>query len=373
MLELGCAQGVNLMAIAARAPDACFLGVDIDPDAIAIARRRAEAAELTNVEFQVADVGNHALDLGTHDYVVAHGVFSWIPDRARDGLLKLMGRSLSPEGMAYLSYEAKPGAGLRESLGHALRSLSSGEPEAMRDALSSLRDSPALEGTVQGVWLDAEVDAVLARPHSYVQGQFGAVAQRAFCVAEVWDWAARHGLQYLDDVAPTGLDPAAVAATRARIEAHHSDRRSVETLLDVAIMRQFRASVFVGEGKRPRAQPHQLSVQSLPSGHVDIPERPCVLPLTQVEARELGFVSTADHRHRAVHPLHALLIEHLDGSRDLDALVRVAIEAAVVGTVSIPTASGVPATAEELAEGMPVVVTAALEDLAEAGLLFEAS
>ncbi len=369
MLELGCARGVNLMAIAARAPEARLVGIDIDPAAIDVARHRADAAGLNNVDFRVGDVSDDTLRLEPFDYVLVHGVFSWVPDAVRDALLRLVRRALSPQGIAYLSYDAKPGACVRDALGHAIRAAGCDDAAQMREMLGALRGSPALEGMATGLWLDAEIDAVLSRPGSYAEHQFGAAGQRSFWVSEVWDWWARHGLQYLDDVAPTGLDSEAVAATRATLAAKHADRPVVETLLDVAIMRQFRATVLVRDDLRPRTTAGAVEPFEVHGGEVS--PRPAVLPLTRLEARELGFVSTPELGHRTLAPLHAFLIEHLDGTRDPGALVALANAAVSAGELPMSTVSGAPPNALELAQGLPMAVDAALRDLRESGLLVE--
>ena len=57
-----------------------------------------------------------ARDWGEFDYVVAHGVYAWVPDAARDALMALFARCLAPHGVAFVSYNALPGARLRTML-----------------------------------------------------------------------------------------------------------------------------------------------------------------------------------------------------------------------------------------------------------------
>ena len=94
-------------------------------------------------------------------------------------------------------------------------------------------------------------------------------------------------------------------------------------------------------------------------------------PLSRVEARELGFVSTNQHDARAVHALHRLLIEHCDGSRDHAALGRVVVEAVRSGALELPTESGVAATVDEVEHGLDVVLGPALAELTHAGVILE--
>ena len=79
MLEIGCGEGVNLINLALSAPGARFLGVDLAQTAIASAKADAAACGLTNIEFLAADLRDIDAAFGKFDYIVAHGVFSWVP------------------------------------------------------------------------------------------------------------------------------------------------------------------------------------------------------------------------------------------------------------------------------------------------------
>lgn len=362
VLEVGCAHGVNLMAIAARFPRASFVGIDIDVDAIEIATSRAAQAQLPNVRFEAVDSRAFHASEESFDLAIAHGFLSWVPPQTGRALFEMFARILSPQGMAYVSYDTKPGACMRDALGLALR--------AARDvdgALALLHHGDALRGTHGGAWLDAEIDAALDRPRSFLEQQYLSPDARALSFSDVWDLAAEYGLHYIDDVADTGLPDDAVRASAEAAARITTDRRGAEQLLDVAILRQFRASVFARcpPGRRVEIHPELAS-----EAHA-VPVRPRVLPLTQLEARELGFVSTARLDARALHPLHALLIAHCDGTRDLEHLARLVVEAVRVETLALPSASGAPASVEEVEQGAATVVEAALLDLLRAGLVFE--
>ena len=116
MLELGCGDGANALAIAQTLPEASVVGVDASASAIGRGRALASAAELRNVELQVAEFGavESLARLGPVDYVIAHGVYSWIAPDARGALLELIRRTLSPQGIAFVSYNAYPGSYLRD-------------------------------------------------------------------------------------------------------------------------------------------------------------------------------------------------------------------------------------------------------------------
>jgi methyltransferase-like protein/SAM-dependent methyltransferase len=109
VLELGCASGQNLIPLAERFPDASFVGVDLSGNQIAAARHVAAEIQLSNVAFLHQDLLTLDNQLGTFDYIIAHGVYSWVEEPVRDKLLAICRDHLAPHGMAYVSYKTYPG------------------------------------------------------------------------------------------------------------------------------------------------------------------------------------------------------------------------------------------------------------------------
>ncbi len=87
----------------------------------------AQAAGLENADLLCLDLEELPDDLGSFDYILSHGVYSWIPPRARAGLLACIRRTLSRTGIAYVSYNAYPGSYMRDMardiLGYHVREL----------------------------------------------------------------------------------------------------------------------------------------------------------------------------------------------------------------------------------------------------------
>lgn len=113
VLEIGCAAGGNLLPMAYSLPGAEFVGIDYSARQIDEGKRRVEQLGFDNVQLFCADLG--ALDeafvaeLGTFDYFVAHGFYSWTPPHVRDAMLALCKRLLRPNGVGYVSYNTYPG------------------------------------------------------------------------------------------------------------------------------------------------------------------------------------------------------------------------------------------------------------------------
>jgi len=127
VLEIGCAAGSNLIPMALSLPEATFVGIDISPRQIADGRRIIETLGMTNVTLLVRDVQEVGDELGQFDYIIAHGVYSWVPAPVRDRLMALTKRALAPHGIAYISYNTYPGwhilGALRDLMIYAARGV----------------------------------------------------------------------------------------------------------------------------------------------------------------------------------------------------------------------------------------------------------
>jgi SAM-dependent methyltransferase len=108
--DLGCGQGVTAAIFAATHPRGRFCGIDAMPAHIDHARRLAADCAISNLALHAADFAAAAeADLGGFDYIVAHGVYSWVDEKAKAALRRFINRHLKPGGLVYLSYYAMPG------------------------------------------------------------------------------------------------------------------------------------------------------------------------------------------------------------------------------------------------------------------------
>jgi SAM-dependent methyltransferase len=114
VLELGCGEGGHLVPLAYTLPESRFLGVDLSQASIARARELADRVGTRNIAFRAQDLRKFPADGGEFDYIIAHGLFSWVPEDAQQALLEICGRHLAPHGLAYISYNTFPGAHLRQ-------------------------------------------------------------------------------------------------------------------------------------------------------------------------------------------------------------------------------------------------------------------
>ena len=252
VLEIGCASGGNIIPLALRFPRSRFLGIDLSVTHIDIGRRRIAELGLTNIELRHGDITEVAFSGEHFDYVICHGVFSWVPKAAQDAILRVCGEALADDGMAAISYNVLPGwhtrAAVRDMcLRHAGAGGTSRQRVAKVRVLLEQLAKTACEDDPYGLILRSEAARLARRPASYILGEF-LTEHNAPC--HFRDFLARveaYGLAYLSEAdltssTPEFLMPAAAERIRAMAA---SDPAAVQQYTDFFSGRTFRRSLLV--------------------------------------------------------------------------------------------------------------------------------
>ena len=109
VLELGATYGGNIISQALFNPEATFVGVELSQEQVEKGNEVIANAGLTNVSLIQSDIASIGSEIGTFDYIIAHGVYSWVDDGVKDALLRLIDEHLAEDGIAYISYNTYPG------------------------------------------------------------------------------------------------------------------------------------------------------------------------------------------------------------------------------------------------------------------------
>ncbi|MBM3783821.1 MAG: methyltransferase domain-containing protein [Acidobacteria bacterium] len=205
VLEIACYDGSNLLPMAAALPASEFVGVDLASSAIERGTDLVRRSGLTNVSLQCMDLMDFPADAGTFDYISAHGFYSWVPDFVRARMWEVIDRHLSPNGIAYVSYNASPAGHLRNAtremmlfhLGRARPPLA----EMSLVANGFLADMAEIAGgeAVWKSWLEFESGRIAHRDLDVLHHDELAGVFRPFSLTEVCADAAKGGLQYLGE------------------------------------------------------------------------------------------------------------------------------------------------------------------------------
>lgn len=211
VLEVGCALGGNLTPIAATLPGATCVGIDPFKAQIEGARARAAAARVTNVRYLPIGVEDLAQVEGEFDYIICHGLLSWIPPAAQRATFEVCARRLSPNGLAYISYNTLPRWHTRRYIRDMMRWRVAQLPEGADEVLEARRaldffakaSSPHGAASPRALYSEAARD-LSGRPDYYIAHEYLLEENHAFYLHEVVSTAAAaapdgHGLTYLAD------------------------------------------------------------------------------------------------------------------------------------------------------------------------------
>lgn len=296
ILEVGGASGGNLIPVALRNPGARCVGVELSGVQVARAREHAARLGLSNVEFIEADLLElDSAMLGQFDYIVAHGVYSWIPPRAQQALLALCEACLSPAGVAYISYNTYPGWKAKEVLRDAMLYHGRGQPPADqvdygRSMVEFLR-TVAREGGVTDLALRENLDQVRIAPVDYLAHDYLEPYNLPCYFHEFLREADHHGLAYLGEALPSMMMPANYGEDLARTlySAVGDDQAQVEQYLDFAIDRAFRQTLLVRSGRADAIQ-RRPDLDALSGLHVAV-RLDCAEPEIRFDGSRQQFLS----------------------------------------------------------------------------------
>jgi methyltransferase-like protein/SAM-dependent methyltransferase len=205
VLEIGCASGGNLIPLAAQAPESTFVGIDLSARQIADGKAMLADLGIANVDLRQTDLTDVDESFGQFDYVIAHGVYSWIPSPVQEKLLGICKHNLAPQGVAFVSYNTYPGwhmrAMVRDMMIYHTRQFPSTDTrlQQARALLDFLAASAPTENSPYGLMLKAEVEILRNSTDSYLAHEHLEEINTPVYFHEFIERAGERGLQYLGE------------------------------------------------------------------------------------------------------------------------------------------------------------------------------
>ena len=247
ILELGCGRGGNLLPMAAGLPQATLVGVDGSTRQIDAARCIARETGLSNVTFVHARFEEMEIAEGSFDYVICHGVLSWIPERARGGLLSRIAGALRTGGVACVSFNVLPGWYERLAARDWLRFSASTPGFSSQPAPVSLRwlgEQMSPEHADARRRLQAVAGRLDETSPEYALHEYLAPEHHPLQVGAFLGEASTAGLCYLGDAIPT-TTALELLFPEARERALSLDPVAAQQLLDFVRCTAFRRTLLV--------------------------------------------------------------------------------------------------------------------------------
>jgi SAM-dependent methyltransferase/methyltransferase-like protein len=263
ILELGCGTGGHIIPIAYQYPQSTCVGIDYARTQIHIAEDMVAAVGLNNITLHALDFMAVDESFGTFDYIIAHGIFSWIPAPVQHRLLDIVRRHLAPDGVAYISYNAYPGWRMLEIAGDMMRFRTRGIEDpwertaAARAFIAEMAGLPELEdvesswrrfmATYHQVMLSLKEYLLVKTDHVLLHDDLEETNQ-PFYFHEFCALLDAHALTYLaDSTFPNNMISNLGPSERRLVEEHASSFGEVEQYMDFVRNRTFRTSLVVHE------------------------------------------------------------------------------------------------------------------------------
>jgi methyltransferase-like protein/ubiquinone/menaquinone biosynthesis C-methylase UbiE len=204
VLELGCGSGGNIVPMACQFRASEFLGIDLSRHAIESGQEMIGQLGLPNVKLQHRDIMDISAADGSFDYIIAHGVYSWVPPPVRDKMLSVFRASLNPQGVVYVSYNALPGGHIRD-LARSIMRFHVRDVGDLRAKSAQSRNlmkfiaEVSAEDQIYGFILRDQANRIAALSDEVFIHDDLDEDSAAFYLYQVIEAAGRHGLQYLAD------------------------------------------------------------------------------------------------------------------------------------------------------------------------------
>ena len=256
VLELGCSSGGNIIPLAARFPQSSFVGIDLAHSHVDLARRHIAELQLGNVSVEVADLATAKFEPQSFDFILCHGVFSWVPVAVQDAIFRICANSLSPRGIASISFNVLPGWHMRRIVRDICRIHAGSQGTPLQRAT---RARTALEEITNGLTgtdpytlvLRNEAKRIRTKPLAYVLGEFLSENNTPVYFSEFRTRAEAAGLAYLSDgelatSLPEYFMPSAADKVR-NLAMGRAD--ALQHFMDVVSGRTFRRAVLVRNGR----------------------------------------------------------------------------------------------------------------------------
>lgn len=267
--ELGCGVGVNLLVAAATNPRGQFVGVDFNERHLAIARDAARSIGLDNIRFIQADFTHFARDNNLFfDFIVSHGVWSWIAPGQQQSILQLLQRSLKPRGLLYLHYMCHPGATpmlpVQKLLNELAHQRAGSAEQNIQAGLELLGRLDAGGAFVDQPGLSARLQALPEKGAAYLAHDFLTDYWRPQHSADMHRLAAQAGVSFLGSAEPfDNLERLSIPGNLQPILASITAPAVRETVKDLARNQHQRRDLFQRDPQRLTAEQHLQQLDAL--------------------------------------------------------------------------------------------------------------
>lgn len=211
VLELGCSNAGNIIPMAAVLPESKFVGVDFSSRQIEIGQQSIQSLGLENIRLVHASIMDIDETWGEFDYIICHGVFSWVEKEVQDKIFAIISHCLAANGIAYVSYNTYPGWHMREMIRHMMlyhvaQFQEPGEQiQQARALLDFLVASVPTDSGAYGQFLNSELELLRKCSDGYLFHEHLEQVNTPVYFNRFIERAESYGLQYLAEAELTTM------------------------------------------------------------------------------------------------------------------------------------------------------------------------
>ena len=299
VLELGCASGANVVTMAASLPNSEFVGIDLVPSQIAAGQETIEALGLRNISLHAMSLVDVTRDFGTFDYIVCHGVYSWVPPEVQDAILRICSENLSPTGIAYISYNIYPGWHIRgmarEMMSyHDKAFLPPAERIARARSFIETIAGAANSGSAHGVALAREVEVLRGQGDVYLLHEQLEPFNAPVYFAEFARRAGAKGLRYVAEAKMASSGTEVPAWMNQVLDGDSDDVVRIEQYLDFARGGTFRRTLLCHDTMVPSRNPDAAKIRDFHIVMRAVPVKPSDEDARRSDGKAESFKSADD-------------------------------------------------------------------------------
>lgn len=256
--ELGAGFGVSIAGWAAQYPQGTFHAIDFNRNHTSWTEQLALKAGLSNLHIHGASIGEAiSLELPQFDFIVAHGLYSWVNDQVREETRAFIKKHLKPGGCVFLSYNAMPGFKDVEPMRHII--LQEVQKHGVAGIASGIRQLEELR-KAEAAYFAASPQAItrlerwLNDSPAYLAAELLTGNHRAYHIHEICQelhglqWAARASM--VDYLAAQNIPPRVSSLVQEA-----SSMLQAETLRDLFYNTSFRTDIFIKNAEASTFEP----------------------------------------------------------------------------------------------------------------------
>ena len=254
VLEFGCGDATNLCALAAHYPTTEFVGIDISEGHIENGLKTIKDHNLNNIDLLRMSFVDFENKKSPFDYIIVHGLYSWVPEATRQKLMQICKDLLSNDGLLYISYNVLPGWNSAKTIRDMMIFHGTNFTNPQEKILEARRMLNFVNDNVQATefysqMLKEEIDYLVNQPDTYLYHEYMEAVNTPCYFKEFVESAKNNGLEYLSDcdlpIMYLGNYSLQAQDTLKKI----TDPIEVEQYLDFLANRRFRMSVLCHTGQ----------------------------------------------------------------------------------------------------------------------------